>query len=108
MLLGHHAVTNCPALYIAAHLGDFAGEFVADHDRRHVGMLIVLDLEVAAADATGTHPDQHFIRPDLRDGDLAKLQMSWAVLCFDQSLHILSSLSTTRFPFTAIAVAAPR
>ena len=44
VLLRHHTVTNNPTLHIAAHLGYLSGEFVADHDRRYVWMLIILDL----------------------------------------------------------------
>jgi hypothetical protein len=43
VLLRYHPVTNCPTADIFTDLRDLASEFVTDHDRRGIRMLIFLD-----------------------------------------------------------------
>src|SRR5262249_45245407 len=66
------------AAHLAAQLDDLAGELVS-HDERRLDALLrpgvpVVDVSVGAADPGGADTDEHLVRTDLRDGDLADRQ----------------------------------
>ena len=68
MNLGDDAVSLFPALNPGTHLFNDAGKFVTQDDRRKIGMVIVIDLEIASADSSHLDPKENvsFFDPEER------------------------------------------
>src|SRR3990172_711593 len=96
VLFGYDPVTDCPLRHRRADLGDLPREFVADNDRRCVGVPVILNLQVAPADTTGADSNQHSVPRDVRRGHIAQFKVAGATRSFEQGSHRAPGCSISR------------
>jgi hypothetical protein len=83
------SVPDLPTLDRLSHFGDHAGEFMPENDRRPIGMAIVKDMEVAAANRRrfDLYPD--FVVFNVRFGDFPHFDHPGAFCIFYYRFHFI-------------------